>query len=406
MEHLIEVVPGDPFDGLGPAQLDLRVGGHVDRHPEGGLAGALAHPGLEHPQLALFDGELGVAHVPVVLLEPGEDGQQLGVDLRELALQRRERLRVADTGHHIFALGVDQVVAVLALLAGGGVAGEAHPGSRLVIPVAEHHGLDVDRGAELVGDPLPHPVGVGPGAVPGLEHGLDGPAELGIGVLGKGLAGVSLHDLLVGIDQVAEELGGDPGVRFGVGQFLGRVEQGVEFLAGNAEDDPAVHGNETAVGVEGKALVVGLLGQPEDRLVVEPQVQNGVHHAGHGELGAGTHRDQQRVDGIADALAHLLLEPRPGLGHLFGQAVGPSGLHVGSAGVSGNGEPGGDGKGQYRCHLGQVGTLAAKEVFHFHRGLPVLVIEVVDERHRVESPAAGGVVPRSIARTTNATQPR
>jgi hypothetical protein len=40
-------------------------------------AGALAHPGLQHPELALLDGELGVAHVAVVALEAGEDGQQL-----------------------------------------------------------------------------------------------------------------------------------------------------------------------------------------------------------------------------------------------------------------------------------------------------------------------------------------
>ncbi len=47
--------------------------------------GALAHPGLQHPELALLDRELGVAHVPVVRLEPGEDLEQLGVDLRERA---------------------------------------------------------------------------------------------------------------------------------------------------------------------------------------------------------------------------------------------------------------------------------------------------------------------------------
>ena len=59
--------------------------GHLDGHPQRGRAGALADPGLEHPELALLDGELRVAHVAVVRLEPGEDGEQLVVDLREVA---------------------------------------------------------------------------------------------------------------------------------------------------------------------------------------------------------------------------------------------------------------------------------------------------------------------------------
>ncbi len=66
-----------PFLPLTPVTM-------LDGHAQGGGAGALADPGLEHPELALVDGELGVAHVPVVGLEPGEDAEQLRVDRREL----------------------------------------------------------------------------------------------------------------------------------------------------------------------------------------------------------------------------------------------------------------------------------------------------------------------------------
>ena len=51
--------------------------GHLDGHAQRGRAGALADAGLQHPELALLDGELGVAHVAVVALEPGEDLEQL-----------------------------------------------------------------------------------------------------------------------------------------------------------------------------------------------------------------------------------------------------------------------------------------------------------------------------------------
>ena len=89
-------------------------------------------------------------------------------------MDRRERvgfravevLGVADAGHHVLALGVDQEVAVGPVLAGGGVAGEADAGAGVVVAVAEHHRLHVDRGAEVVADALADAVGDGPGAVP------------------------------------------------------------------------------------------------------------------------------------------------------------------------------------------------------------------------------------------------
>ena len=309
--------------------LMARSDDHVDRHAQRGPPGALAHPGLEHPELALLDGELGVAHVAVVALEPGEDPQQLLVDLRELVGQCRQRLGVADAGHHVLALGVDQEVAVLALGARGRVAGEADAGARVVVAVAEHHGLDVDGGAQVVGDPLPHPVGDGPGAVPRGEDGLDGTAQLLVGVLGERLAGVALDDLLVGLDEVAQQLDRDAGVVGGPGQLLGRVEQRVELLTGHAQHDAAVHGHEPAVGVEGEPLVVGLAGQALHRLVVEAEVEDGVHHAGHRELGPGPDRHQQGVVGVADPLAHGLLQATLGPGDLGGQALRPAALHVG-----------------------------------------------------------------------------
>ena len=362
---------------------------HVDRHLQRGGAGALADPGLEHPELALLDGELGVAHVAVVRLEPGEDLEQLGVDLGELLLQLRDRLGVADAGHHVLALGVDQEVAVGALVAGGRVAGEADAGARVVVAVAEDHGLHVDRGAQVVRDALAVAVGDGPGPVPAAEDRLDGAAQLVGRVLGEGLAGVALDDLLVGVDQVAQQLGGHLGVRGGAGQLLGRVEEGVELLAGELEHDAPVHGDEAAVGVEGEALVTGLGGQPLDRLVVEAEVEDGVHHPGHGELGPRAHRDQQRVLGVADGLAHRLLQAGPGRGHLGVETLGPAAGHVGPAGVGRDGEARRDGQLEYRRHLGQVGALATEEILELHGWAGVRVVEIEDVRHQASLPWAG-----------------
>ena len=322
VQDRVEVVLGDARHRFGLGDPEVARAHHVHRHLQGGGTGALAHPGLEHPELALLDGELGVAHVGVVALEAGEDLEQLGVDLGELLLELRDGLGVADAGHDVLALGVDQEVAVGALGAGGGVAGEADAGARVVVAVAEDHGLHVDRGAEVVRDALPVAVGDGARAVPAAEHGLDGAAQLLRRLLREGLARVALDDLLVRVDEVAQQLGGHLGVRRGAGQLLGGVEERVELLAGQLQDDAGVHGDEAAVGVEGEALVAGLLGQALDGLVVEAEVEDGVHHAGHGELGPGAHRDEQRVAGVADRLAHGLLEPGAGAATSASSALG------------------------------------------------------------------------------------
>ncbi len=304
VQHRIEMVLGDARHRLGLGYAQVVGAHHVHRHLQGGGAGALAHPGLEHPQLALVDGEFCVAHVVIMALEALENSEQFGMHLGELFLELGDGLGVAYPGHDVFALGIDQKVPVGALGAGGRVAGEAHPGAGVVVAVAEHHGLDVYRRPQIVGDPLTVAIRDGPGTIPTAEHRFDGAPELSRRVLGEGLLGVTLDDLLVGVDEITQQLGRHLGVRGGAGQFFGRVEERVEFLAGKLEHDPSVHGDETAIRVEGEALVPGLLGQPLDGAVVEAEVENGVHHAWHGEFGTGAHRNEERVIGVADHLAH------------------------------------------------------------------------------------------------------
>ena len=63
------------------------------------------------------------------------------------------------------------------------------------------------------------------------------------------------------------------------------------------------------------------------------------------------------------------------------KAVGPPAVHVGPAGVGGDGEAVGHRQAQHRRHLGQVGPLAAEEVLQLHGRPTMRMVEVVDERH-------------------------
>ena len=141
----------------------------------------------------------------------------------------------------------------------------------------------------------------------------------------------------------------------------------------------AEHLDQPAVGVEGEALVAGLGGQPAHRLVVEADVEDGLHHAGHRELRPRAHRDQQRVIGLAQLLAHPHLEGGQVLADL-GRQLGrlAAVAQVGLAGLGGDRETRRHRK-PHVGHLGEVGALAAEQVLEVLAALG----EVVDElRHR------------------------
>ena len=229
MQHLVEVVAGDAHDRVVLRQADVTVLRHVDGHPQRGGARALADTRLEHPELALLDGELGVAHVAVVRLEPAEDRHELGVDLGELAGESVEVFGVANARDDIFTLRVHEEVPVRLVLARGGVAGETDARARVVVTVAEHHRLDVHRGAEIVADALAHPVRDGAGAVPAAEHGLDGAAQLRHRVLGERASRGPLHDLLVLVAQLGEIASRDVGIALHAGCRLRLLERLVEL---------------------------------------------------------------------------------------------------------------------------------------------------------------------------------
>ena len=110
------------------------------------VPGPLAGAGLEHVQRAVLHRELDVLHLLVMRLELLADLEQLLVDLGHLFLELADRLGRPDAGDDVFALGVDQVVAVELVLAGVRVAGERDAGARVVARVAEDHRLDVDGG--------------------------------------------------------------------------------------------------------------------------------------------------------------------------------------------------------------------------------------------------------------------
>ncbi|GAA3103397.1 hypothetical protein GCM10020254_56480 [Streptomyces goshikiensis] len=363
----------DALEGLGLVDEALvhELGGDA----EGGARGALADAGLQHPQLTALDGELDVAEILVVGLQRRHDRHELVVRLLVDLLQIGERDGVADARDHVLALGVLEVVAVDALVAAGRVAGEGDAGAGVGAEVAEDHGADVDRGAQVARDALLAPVELGAVGVPGVEDRLDGEVHLLAGVLRELAAGLLRDDLLEGLDQLLQVGGVEVGVDGDLLGGLGLVEGVLEELALDVEDGLAEHLDQAAVRVPGEALVTGLGREALDRLVGQADVEDRVHHAGHGELGAGAYGDQQRVVRLAELLAHRRFEGgKVGADLVAQRGRGLTAFEVDLAGLGGDGEAGRDGKTQVG-HLGEVGSLAAEKVLE----VPVPLGEVVDE---------------------------
>ncbi len=299
----------------------------------------------------------------------GQPGVRGWVDGR----QRRQGQGVTNSRDDVLALRILQIIAVAALRTAGGIPGECHAGARVHAEVAEHHGHDVDRGAEVRRNALLAAVETGPLTVPGVENRADGRIQLFPGVLREIPPGPVPDYRLEGLGQNPQVGFVEIEVARGRPCLLRRVQSLVEQFAVHAEDRRGEHRQQAAVGVPGEALRTGLLGQTGNRGVGQTDVEDGVHHPRHRELRARPHRDQQRVVRLPQALAHHLLKGAQVRADLIAQRRGfPAMRKILATGLGRDRKAGRNGKPHGR-HLGEIGTLATEKIFQ----VLVSLVEVV-----------------------------
>ena len=247
-----------------------------------------------------------------------------------------------------------------------GIAREADAGGRCIAHIAEHHGLHVGGGADLIGNLFHAPVSDRVLAPPGAEHGVARHGQLLARVLRKRLAGLLLHQLLVVVDDGLQIFGGQVGIELGLHLLLALVEDVIELVHVDVERHFAEHLDEAAIAVVGEARIAALLGQALDGLVVQAEVEDGVHHAGHGELGAGAHADaaadrRRRPASCPSSASSLASACAISSSISFGTLILV--LEIDVADFGGDGEAGRHGHAR-AAHLGQAGAFAAENVFH------------------------------------------
>ena len=124
-------------------------------------------------------------------------------------------------------------------------------------------------------------------------------------------------------------------------------------------------------------MIIAALGQRFNCLVVQAQVQNRVHHAGHGELGAGTNRDEQRIFACAQLLALHFFEVLERIEHLGLDLRAQLAAHVFTAGLGLDGESRRN-RQTGIGHFGQAGAFAAEHVLHFAVAVSLAAAEEID----------------------------
>jgi len=291
--------------------------------------------------------------------------QELLVDVRVGTLQLCDRHRRADTGDHVLALSIGQVLAEQTVFAGVGITRKGHATARVVAHVAKDHRADVDRGAPGIREIVDAAVGGGIGAKPGIEHGLDCLAQLIPDVIGELFTQLCLVDRLELGDHLLEHVHSQVGVATALGLSLVAVKDALELFAIDPLDDPAVHRDEPPVRVVRETIVIRLGRKPLEGLRVQADIQHGVHHTGHRDASTRSHRDEQGVCRIAKLFPRLLFQDGHCLFDLVPHAIRESFtcIIVGQAGLCCAGKAGGHGKSRVG-HLGQTRALAAQQVSH------------------------------------------
>ena len=366
VEQSVEVSRVDHQNGL--LLVDHALVNEVARDLESRLSGTLAVAALEHVELAVLDGELHVLHVAVVLLKDVADLDEVGICLGELLCHLGDGHRGADAGDDVFALCVDEELAHQLLLAGCGVTGESDAGAGILVQVAEYHGHDVDCSTPRVGDVIVTTVDICSGVVPRTENGTDGFVKLNLRVGGEVLADLLLVLSLELLCELLEVCSAKLMVGLDTLGFLHLVDELLEVFLADFHNDVGEHLDEAAVGVVNKALELRIgvaCDHCSNDIVVKTQIQDGIHHTGHGSACAGADGNEQGVGEIAKLLAVDLLHDLDVLHDLSHDLVVDLAaiLIVLGAGFGGDGEALRH-RQAYVGHLCKVCTLAAKQLAH------------------------------------------
>ena len=349
---------------------------------------ALAAARLQHPQFFALNGEFKILHISEALLKRLANFHKLREGGRHVFILRHliHWKRRTNARHNVLALRVDQVFAVENILARGWIARERDTSSGIIASISKHHGLHIHRGAPLRGNFIFSAVHNGAIVHPTAENRGDGANQLIHWIIGKFLAGAiknerleALHQFMqVRLGELCVLLHGKLALECGHDIFKWIVLIFIALL--HAHHHVAIHLDEAAIAIPCEAAVVGGFLQRQNSFVIQSQIQNGVHHAGHAVARAGPNRHEQRIARVAKFFTNRFFQAR----NIGLQFLQERWRHLAAIGVIQVAHVGGDGEtrrhGQAnRAHGRQVRALAAQQCLHVGASFGALGREEINQ---------------------------
>ena len=219
--------------------------------------------------------------------------------------------------------------------------------------------------------------------LPGAEYGVASHHQLFVRILWEVALGMFLDDFLVFLDHFLQRLGVKIGVEMRLLLLLFRIKYFVKRGFRSLQYHVAEHLDKSPVGVGREARVVAAFGQRFHTLVVQSEIQDGIHHSGHGKLRARTNAYQQGILAGAEFLTLKRFQFCEGLFHLpvnrFRYMPLP---HVFATSFRLDGKARRNGKSGVG-HLGQTGALAAQIIFHLAVTIGLTAAEKINVLGRV-----------------------
>ena len=118
-------------------------------------------------------------------------------------------------------------------------------------------------------------------SIPGAKNCLDGKDQLLFDILREGFTLFSRVDGLEFVFDPLQVVGVQIEIGLDAAFFFDGLKCLLVMAAGDAHDHVRKHHDEAAVAVKDKTAVARKLGQSGGHLIVEAQIQYGVHHPGH-----------------------------------------------------------------------------------------------------------------------------
>ena len=218
--------------------------------------------------------------------------------------------RCTNTCNDVLALCVYKELAHELLFACCGITCECNACTGVVVEVSEYHGHYVYCRTPGVRNIVVATVYVCTGVIPRTEYGADSFVELNLRIGGEVLADFGFILCFEFLCELFEVVSCEFDVEFNAFSLFHLVDELFEIFLADFHNDVGEHLDKSSVRVVNESLEFGIVVAGYHsfyNFVVKTEVEDSVHHAGHGCAGTGTNGNEKRIFEVSELLAVDLL---------------------------------------------------------------------------------------------------